>query len=106
MKDRTVLFLFHLSYRKKKSVRYAMIHVIAGLSDVIFPNDRVFLKYFELTVNTEQYYSVPYNKVSNFMKNKYHYPCIFLILRVETARLENGSNRRNLGACSYGKGRW
>jgi hypothetical protein len=54
MKYRTVLFLFYLSYERKRAFRYAMSHIIAGFSDVIFPMP-VFLKYFEFTVSTEQY---------------------------------------------------
>jgi len=55
MKYRTVLFLFYLSYERKRAFRYAMSHISADFSEVIFPNACVFLKYFELTVSTEQY---------------------------------------------------
>src|SRR6266700_4098272 len=42
MKYRTLMYLFYLSYERKKAFRYAMSHIIAGFSDVIFPNTRVF----------------------------------------------------------------
>src|SRR6266566_1495252 len=42
MKYRILLYLFYLSYERKRAFRYAMSHIIAGFSDVIFPNTRVF----------------------------------------------------------------